>query len=395
MITGRFPLSPIFRKNPRLIIMALTQQQQFLEAIKRSTSPLLCIPKAGGIDSYATALGLASVLQKLQKSPEIIAVDGPAPKQLHFLKNYENIKQTLHQIRNLLIEVDIQKTAIGSVSQQEKDGKCIISIVPEQGYWKEQDIHISHSAYRYDLLICIGANDLESYAQFYKEHPEFFYHTPIINIDHSPANEHYGQINLVDLNASACGEICYHVLCAIEPSFIDAEVATAFLTGMIAKTKSFKTANVNPQTLQTASQLIHKGADRERIIEQLYRTRSVSTLRLWGRALARLKHDPQKQLVWTLLSQQDFLHAGAEEQDLPDVIDELIVTSPDAHLILVLYEDRERNICAILKTQPPFDAMELAYPFRPSGTREEARMCFLNKTLMQAEKELLSKMIFS
>ena len=112
MITGRFPLSPIFRKNPRLIIMALTQQQQFLEAIKRSTSPLLCIPKAGGIDSYATALGLASVLQKLQKSPEIIAVDGPAPKQLHFLKNYENIKQTLHQIRNLLIEVDIQKTAL-------------------------------------------------------------------------------------------------------------------------------------------------------------------------------------------------------------------------------------------------------------------------------------------
>ncbi|MFC1787772.1 hypothetical protein ACFLZY_00965, partial [Patescibacteria group bacterium] len=155
-------------------------------------------------------------------------------------------------------------------------------------------------------------------------------------------------------------------------------------------TKSFKSKRVTPKTLQTASKLMSKGARRETVVQSLYRTRSVQTLKLWGRALARLKTTDHHKLVWTLLSQQDFMHSGAEEEDLPDVIDELIASSPDAQIVVLLYEDRERHVCGLVRAEKPHDAIALTAAFKPSGTREEIRLCFTDKNIIQVEKELIS-----
>jgi phosphoesterase RecJ-like protein len=183
--------------------------------------------------------------------------------------------------------------------------------------------------------------------------------------------------------------VCHDLIEAIEPGLMDEEISTAFLTGMIAKTKSFKTKNVTPKTLQTASKLIARGAKREHIIQNLYRTRSVSTLRLWGRALARLKTDEQAHLVWTMLSAQDFMHAGAEEHDLPDVIDELLSSSPNARVTVLLFETAQHEIKAIVRTERPLDAIALCTPFHSAGTHEEVRLTFPNKTITQTERELI------
>lgn len=373
--------------------MALTESQQVLETIKRSSKPLIVVPHGGGADGYASALGLTQVIKKLNKDADIVAVNGTAPKNLKFLEGHDTVGTSLEQLRKLVIEVDTSKTSLRDITHEKTDDKFLISILPDQGFWDEKDIRVVTGGYRYDLIICIGAKDLEACAHFYESFPDFFFRTPIINIDHSPANEHFGQINIVDMTASACGEVCHDLIASIETSLLDEHSATAFLAGMIAKTKSFKATNVTPKTLHTASQLIGHGAKREEIVQHLYRTRSVPTLRLWGRALARLKHDASANLVWTMLSQQDFMHAGAEEDDLPDMINELISSSPDAKLILILYEDHERNICGILHAEHPYDALEIASPFKPGGTRQEIRMCFTGKNLVQVEKEVVKRIV--
>ncbi|MBI4592297.1 hypothetical protein HY733_02515 [Candidatus Uhrbacteria bacterium] len=370
--------------------MALKQSQQILEAIKRSSRPLICVPSGGGSDAYASALGLANVLKKLQKEPTIVAADGEVPKNLHFLSDTENVHSKLENLRQFVIELDATKTKVDALTYELKGEKLYIYLSPKAGFWDQKDVRTSSSGYRFDLIICIGSPDYESCAHLYSENPDFFFRTPVINIDHTPENEHYGQINVVDLTASACGEVCHDLIEAIEPGLMDEKVATAFLTGMIAKTKSFKTHNVTPKTLQVASKLIARGAKREDIVHRLYRTRSVSTLRLWGRALARLKSDEEANLVWTLLSRQDFLHAGAEDIDLPDVIDELIASSPCAQVVILLYENSQGNICAIIRTQRPRDAIDLCKEWHATGTREEVRLCLVKKNIVQVETELVT-----
>ncbi len=372
--------------------MALKDSQQVLEAIKRSSRPLLCIPAGGGADAYATALGLAAVLRKLEKKPVIVAADGKAPKNLHFLTGHEAIEDKLENLRRFVIELDVSKTKIDELTYEHKDDKLFVYLSPKKGFWGDKDVRTSASGYTFDLIICIGSPDYEGCAQLYTENTDFFYRTPVINIDHTPENEHYGQINVVDLTASACGEVCHDLIESIEAGLIDEHVATAFLTGMISKTKSFKTGGVTPKTLQTASKLIAKGAKRDEIVGKLYRTRSIPTLRLWGRALARLKADEEIGLVWTLLSQQDFMHAGADEDGLSDVIDELIASSPHARVVALIYEKSGGGTCALVHTQRPLDAIALTQGFSASGTRTEARLNFTKKTIVEVERELTTQL---
>lgn len=369
--------------------MALKNTQQILESIKRSTRPLICVPASGGADAYATAIGLSKVLKKLEKQPIIVAADGKAPKNLHFLDGHDEVQTSIEDLRHFVIELDATQTKVNELSYELKDDKLFVYLSPKKGFWNDRDVRTRTSAYRYDLIICIGSPDYESCAQLYTENPDFFFRTPVINIDHTPENEHYGQMNVVDLTASACGEVCHDLIEAIEPGLIDEHIATAFLTGMVAKTKSFKTKNVTPKTLQTASKLMAKGAKRDDIVSRLYRTRSIETLRLWGRALARLKADAETKMVWTMLSQQDFMHAGTEEEHLPDVIDELIASSPDAQVVTLLYEDKEKNICAIVRAERPLDAIRLTRGFSAAGTREEVQLYFSKKHIVQVEKELI------
>ena len=372
--------------------MALTNAQQIFETIKRSSRPLLCIPSGAGADQYATSLGLARILQKLGKQSTIVAADGPAPKNIEFLSGHNTIQPRLENLRRFVIELDAAKTKVDELTYEMKGDKLFVYLSPKKGFWNATDVRTSSSAYVYDLIICIGSPDHESCAQLYSENTDFFFRTPVINIDHTPENEHFGQINVVDLTASACGEVVHDLIESIEPGLIDEETATALLTGMISKTKSFKSTNVTPKTLQTASKLIAKGANREKIIQHLYRTRSVSTLRLWGRALARLKTDENLHIVWTLLSQQDFLNAGAKEQDLPDVIDELLSSSVHARVVILIYENQNRDICAIVRTERPLDAVLLCKTFNATGTRDEVRFVFSGKHIVDVERQLITEL---
>ena len=133
-----------------------------------------------------------------------------------------------------------------------------------------------------------------------------------------------------------------------------------------------------------------RGARRDDIVHHLYKTRTVETLRLWGRALARLKSDPKNGLVWTMLTKQDFVSAGAEEDSLENVIDELMMSSPDAKIAAVFYENSEKGISVILKADRPYDALYLGAPFRAAGVREEAILRLNENDIVQAEKKVIS-----
>lgn len=372
--------------------MALPLHEQTLEMIKRAERPVIVIAHGAGVDGYATAFALKTVLKQLGKAADLVAADGPAPKTLDFLKVDERVRPTFGQLRKFVVSVDVSKAPLDELSYNVENHELQIFLTPRDGIWSEADITTRTGAYRYDLILVIGAASLDGLGDLYTKHSEFFYETPVVNVDHVPANEHYGQVNLVDLTATSNAEVLLRQINQWKGIAMTEDLATYLLTGMIAKTQSFKTPNITPKTLKHASALLRQGARREEIVDNLYRTRSVETLRLWGRALARLKSDEQTKLVWSLLSQQDFMHAGADADDLPDVIDELIKNAPMAEVVVLLYEDKEGHICGIVSTHKNIDSIELALPFKPTGTRNLARICFTDKTIVEAEKVVVQSL---
>ncbi len=370
--------------------MALPVHKQFLTQIEQANRPVIVLRHQATVDDFAAGFAMAHLLSKLQKPFDIVTSGGLVPKSLDFLKTPHEVRGDMPNIRKLTIKIDTTVAQIDELSYDKNDGELLIHLLPKTGSWEEKHVNVATDQYRYDLIIGIGASDYESFGTLFKRYGDFFFETPVINIDHSPENEHFGSINLVDMNAVSCTEVVHDMLKKLDVNFIDEEIATMILTGMIHKTRSFKSTSVSPKTLKTASDLIARGARRDEIVQYLYKTRTVETLRLWGRALARLKVDKTHKLVWTLITRQDFMHAGTDEGSLETIIDELISSSPDAQIAAIFFEDKDRQINTILHAQRPHDAIYLGAPFNAMGTRELATLRVKETDIVKAEKKVIT-----
>ena len=370
--------------------MAFSTHEQFLTMLERSERPLIVLTQNPNADDFVSAFGVSALLTKLQKPVEIVSAGGRMPKAVAFLNAKTPIHEDIKHIRKMTIKLNAKAASVDELSYAMQGDELHIHILPKTGHWNPEDVKIVTDNFRYDTIIAIGGQDLESFGDIFKKYKEFFFKTPIINIDHDEKNEHFGQANLVDMSAVSCSEVCYGLFCQIDESLIDEEVATFFLTGMMFKTKSFRSERVTPRTLKVAGDLIAKGARRDQIVQNLYKTRNLETLRLWGRALARLKADKEHALVWTLLTHQDFVNAGAGEEALENIVDELIMSAPEAKIAALLFERADNTIAVLLNAKRPYDALHLGAPFRAAGTREEALLTLREKEIVEAERAVIS-----
>lgn len=373
--------------------MALTDTQQVNKLIKDSKHILIVFNPHDSGDALTSSLALKFFLEKQSKQIDIASDGLIIPKKFHFLEGVQTIKPTLSYLQKFTIKVDVSKIKIETISYDIKDNWLSIYLTPEQGVISKNELRTAQSTFKYDVIITINTPDLETLGNIFHNNTDLFYRTPIINIDHNPTNEYYGQINIVDVTATSSGEILYQLLLQLQENSIDKKTANSLLTGMILATRAFKTPTVTPHTLHIASQLIKCGAERELIIQQLYRTRSLSTLKLWGQALTHLKQDSSLGLVSTIITRQDFIHSGAHPDDLKEIIDDLIINSPEAKIILLLYEfdyGGQTRIHGRLRTDQQFKANELLKPFNPQGDSEQVSFTLENTTLKEAEERIIN-----
>ena len=371
--------------------MAISIHQQILEILRRAKRPVIVLPASAGVDGYAGAFALAHVLKGMGMDADLVATDGPAPKTIDFLAGTPTPRGAFPSLQKFLIKLDVSRAPLEELSYAVENGQLTVFLTPRTGSWTPTDISLEPDAFRYDVIVALGAANLEAFGDVFLHNTAFWYATPIINIDHAPTNEHFGQVNLIDLTSTSVCEVLLALFEAWNSESIGEETATMLLTGMVAKTQSFKSPSVSPKTLQNASRLVSKGAKRDVIVDHLFRIRSVPTLRLWGRALARLKADRDVRLVWTLLSAQDFLQAGAGEEDLPDVIDELLSHAADADAVVILFEDQTHLVRGYVASTRGVDSVELALPFKPVGTRKLAQIRLPDRTLVKAEEDVIGK----
>lgn len=368
--------------------MAFELKQQLQEALNRSRQILLVCPNHDNGDGLTASLALAQILKKMGKQVDVVADGFTVPAGWKFLPNIGTIKSELDPLQKFILKVDVSKKQLASLSYEVKEGQLYIYLTPKSGIINRDDLQTASTNLKYDLVIALDTVDLESLGRVYDNNTELFVRTPLVNIDHHPANEHFGQINLVDLSVSSTAEIVWDFLRELYREQLTPEIATLLLAGIIIKTKNFR-EGVTARTLSNASRLVEAGASRETIVHHLYRQRSLATLKLWGETLVNLKHDSAHGLVWAGIKRDDFRRAGATENDLPEIVDEILSNSPEAKIILLLYETSDNKIAGFLSTSPQLDGKELAKPFNPIGASGRYRLFFTHNDLARAEQEMV------
>jgi len=377
----------------------LNQHQQIFEQIKKAKNILIAFSANWNGDNIASALAFYLFLKKLGKKAEIISSKSEAgtameikSKAFDFLPGFAEIKRIAREMNKFVISLNLGKARIKGVKYRLENGSAKFIITPQKGNFTEEDVKIETEGAKYDLIIILDTPDMESLGKLFSENTQFFYGTPIINIDHHSSNEEFGQINLIQINAVATAEIIFSLLSAYEENLIDDDIATCLLTGIISKTKNFKTANVTPDTLAATSSLISQDARREEIVNKLYRSRGIGVLKLWGIILSRLTYAKNGAIIWSAVTNNDFIKTDTSKSDLNDIIDELIANIPDAKVIIIFYEitDASGNITVNFLVHSPknINVLDLCRDYNPKGDEKMVEI-ETKKQLEEIKEEII------
>lgn len=222
-----------------------------------------------------------------------------------------------------------------------------------------------------DLVISVdcGSHDL---LKFHEYKPELLGKgkRPLINIDHHPTNDMFGQINIVMDKAPATCFILF-VMFAYYGWSISKNSATALMHGLYFDTGSFMHSNTTADTLKIAGRLLANGADIKTIVRKQFHTNSISQLRVWGHALSRVEIN-SKSALCTAITEHDFMREAAKPEDISGLVNYLNHV-PEARFCILLTEDMRGNIKGSMRTLgDDVDLSKIAKLFGGGGHKKAA-----------------------
>ena len=199
------------------------------------------------------------------------------------------------------------------------------------GSQKIKDVFLPEN---FDLLITFGCSSLARTGN-----PKILnLKSQILNIDHHPDNQNFGDVNIVDAKKSSVAELIYDFF-IFNNWEINKDIATCLLTGIITDTGSFMHSNTQSSTLEVAGQLMKKGAHVTKIIKHTYKSKSPNILKAWGKAMENSYYDAKHKIIYSVMTDKDL----AEFEKLPggafEGFAETLNTMPEAKFAMFLRQD--------------------------------------------------------
>jgi phosphoesterase RecJ-like protein len=195
--------------------------------------------------------------------------------------------------------------------------------------------------------------------------------TPIVNIDHHPTNERYGDINVIDERASAAAILVYRFLAFVAPERITAEMAGYLYLGVLMDTGGFRFQNTNAEALSMAARFVELGANPHELSHEFIYVKKLSTLKLLARSLESLEVHGGGRIAVMHISQAMIAEAGGAMSDTEGFVD-YAASIDDVELAALFRELGEREIRVSLRSRNNFNVASLAERFGGGGHRNAA-----------------------
>lgn len=236
------------------------------EKIANSRNILIATSSDPSVDELSAAITLARFLDRLGKHA-IAIYSGEAPKALEFLNPAEYFEDNADVLQDFVVSLSKEKA---DHLRYKLDGEEVkVLITPYRSRIEEKDLTFSYGDYNVDLVLSLNVNNGVDLDPALKEYGTIMSDATVINITTGNPGK-FGEIEWNNKRASSVSEMIADLLCnASGDVTLDADEATALLTGIVASTDRFAHANTFSTTMQIASQLIDFGASPETVAENI------------------------------------------------------------------------------------------------------------------------------
>ncbi|MGH4138129.1 DHH family phosphoesterase [Clostridium sp.] len=264
-------------------------------------------------DSIGSALALLIGLRKLNKDVYIISKE-VIPQTFLFLP-YSN------EISGEIIEPSV-------------DTECVI--VLDCGDFKRINSNLSMKNRKYEL----------------------------INMDHHLSNDLYGDLNFVDTDASAAGEIVFEVLRLLNVE-LDKEIAACLYTSLLTDTGSFRHSSTTAVTHAIAGELINTGIDFSNIHRLIFENKKFENIKFYGEVIGNMTSELNSKVCIMYISKSMLEKYSSVSSDTSDVI--TFGASIDTVEVTILIKETDNGVKVSLRSKSLVDVSKIAEVFHGGG----------------------------
>lgn len=187
----------------------------------------------------------------------------------------------------------------------------------------------------------------------------------ILVIDHHVTGDHLGDVELLDSQAAAVGEIIFDLFKTADWP-ITPRIAEAIFVALSTDTGWFRYGNADSRIFHTAAELVSIGVRPNEVYRRIYQSFSPARLALMTRMLEHLTLHADGRIATQYILRKDFDETGASGPDTENLIDECqrIATVEVAVLLVELSDGRFR--CS-LRSKGAVDVRAIAQAYGGGG----------------------------
>ncbi len=158
------------------------------------------------------------------------------------------------------------------------------------------------------------ALDCASEGRIWTHHPPDHGVTEVWNADHHHDNTRFGDLNLIEPEASSSAEVVVHILDAAG-ILLTHDIARPLYVGLLTDTGRFCYANTGTEAHRIAALCISLGVDPQDIAQRLYEEQPAARLRLLGKAVDGVQIFCDGRVMLASLGPEDFHAAGGDDTE--------------------------------------------------------------------------------
>lgn len=242
-------------------------KQQVAERLKQATNILVTVSTNPSVDQLAACIGLTLFLNKTGKHATAV-FSGKVPSTIEFLQPEKTISKSADALRDFIISLD--KSKADKLRYKVEEQFVRIFITPYKTKISEKDLIFSEGDFNVEVVLALGVKDRNQLDAAITAHGRILHDATVISINAGSSNAPgLGQINWQDPSASSLSEMVVSISESFGSNLIDGQMATAFLTGIVAETERFSNPKTSPKVMTMSAQLMAAGANQQLIVSKL------------------------------------------------------------------------------------------------------------------------------
>lgn len=248
----------------------LKVKQQIVEKIQESSTILITVSDSPSVDALSAAIGLTLMLDTMEKHATAV-FSGTVPPAIAFLEPEKILDDTTDSLRDFIIALDKEKA--DHLRYKVEGDSVKIFITPYKTTITADDLEFSQGDYNVELVIALGVDNQDHLDGALAAHGQILHDATVITLTAGEQTSTLGGIDWHDDNVSSLSEMIAGLAEALKTDkkkpLLDAQSATALLTGIVAQTDRFSNEHTTAKVMTVASQLMAAGADQQLIATKL------------------------------------------------------------------------------------------------------------------------------